>query len=123
MRCNHCQPLPETSLDLLGHLLPWNVGGTVLERRELALELLPVLLRHEPDVEERHHLADLHRGALHRAERGDDLLGRLDVAALQGSLGSLLGAAAYHWINLAAIWFAAGAALAFGALLAATIHR
>jgi hypothetical protein len=32
------------------------------------------------------------------------------------------GAAAYHWINLAAIWFAAGGALALSAIVAATIH-
>jgi uncharacterized membrane protein YoaK (UPF0700 family) len=37
--------------------------------------------------------------------------------------GSLCGALAYHWINLAAIWFAAGAALALGAILAVTVHR
>jgi uncharacterized membrane protein YoaK (UPF0700 family) len=36
--------------------------------------------------------------------------------------GSALGALGYHWINLAAIWFAAGAALALSALVAATIH-
>jgi uncharacterized membrane protein YoaK (UPF0700 family) len=36
--------------------------------------------------------------------------------------GSLCGALAYHWINLAAIWFAAGAALALSATTAATIH-
>jgi len=34
--------------------------------------------------------------------------------------GSLCGALAYYWINLAAIWFAAGAALALGAIQAAT---
>src|ERR1700710_607769 len=37
-------------------------------------------------------------------------------------MGSLCGALAYHWINLAAIWFAAGAALALSAIVAATIH-
>jgi uncharacterized membrane protein YoaK (UPF0700 family) len=37
--------------------------------------------------------------------------------------GSLCGALAYHWINLAAIWFAAGAALALSAIVAATSHR
>jgi hypothetical protein len=36
--------------------------------------------------------------------------------------GSLCGALAYNWINLAAIWFAAGAALALSAAVAATIH-
>ena len=36
--------------------------------------------------------------------------------------GSVCGALAYHWINLAAIWFAAGAALALSAIVAATIH-
>ena len=37
--------------------------------------------------------------------------------------GSLCGGLAYYWINLAAIWFAAGAALALSAILAATTHR
>ncbi len=36
---------------------------------------------------------------------------------------SLLGALAYQWINLAAIWFAAGFALALSAILALTVHR
>jgi uncharacterized membrane protein YoaK (UPF0700 family) len=36
--------------------------------------------------------------------------------------GSACGALAYHWINLAAIWFAAGAALALSAIVAVTIH-
>jgi uncharacterized membrane protein YoaK (UPF0700 family) len=37
--------------------------------------------------------------------------------------GSLCGALAYHWINLAAIWFAAAAALALSAAVAVTVHR
>jgi uncharacterized membrane protein YoaK (UPF0700 family) len=37
--------------------------------------------------------------------------------------GSVLGALAYHWINLAATWFAAGFALALSALVAATAKR
>jgi uncharacterized membrane protein YoaK (UPF0700 family) len=37
--------------------------------------------------------------------------------------GSLCGALAYHWINLAAIWFAAGVALALSAIVAVTVHR
>src|SRR5216684_4866445 len=37
--------------------------------------------------------------------------------------GSLCGALAYYWINLAAIWFAAGAALALSAIVAATAQR
>src|SRR3977135_3370691 len=37
-------------------------------------------------------------------------------------LGSLSGALAYHWINLAAIWFAAAGALALSGTIAATIH-
>ena len=36
------------------------------------------------------------------------------------AMGVVCGALAYHWINLAAIWFAAGAALALSAMLAAT---
>ena len=35
-------------------------------------------------------------------------------------IGVLCGALAYRWINLAAIWFAAGAALALSAMVAAT---
>jgi uncharacterized membrane protein YoaK (UPF0700 family) len=38
-------------------------------------------------------------------------------------MGSVCGGLAYYWINLAAIWFAAGAALALSAILAATTHR
>jgi len=37
--------------------------------------------------------------------------------------GSLCGALAYHWINLAAIWFAAASALALSAIVAMTVHR
>src|SRR5580692_3032442 len=36
--------------------------------------------------------------------------------------GAVCGALAYHWINLAAIWFAAGLALALSAMVAATVH-
>jgi uncharacterized membrane protein YoaK (UPF0700 family) len=36
--------------------------------------------------------------------------------------GAVCGALAYHWINLSAIWFAAGLALALSAMVAATIH-
>jgi uncharacterized membrane protein YoaK (UPF0700 family) len=38
-------------------------------------------------------------------------------------LGSLCGALAYHWINLAAIWFAAAGALALSGLVAATARQ
>jgi uncharacterized membrane protein YoaK (UPF0700 family) len=37
--------------------------------------------------------------------------------------GSVCGALAYHWINLAAIWFASGVALVMSAIVAATTHR
>ena len=37
--------------------------------------------------------------------------------------GGVLGALAYHWINLSAIWFAAAVALALSALAAATAKR
>jgi uncharacterized membrane protein YoaK (UPF0700 family) len=37
--------------------------------------------------------------------------------------GSVCGALAYHWLNLAAIWFAAAAALALSAWVAAIPHR
>jgi uncharacterized membrane protein YoaK (UPF0700 family) len=37
--------------------------------------------------------------------------------------GSLCGALAYHWLGLAAIWFAAGAAFGISAVLALTARR
>jgi uncharacterized membrane protein YoaK (UPF0700 family) len=37
--------------------------------------------------------------------------------------GSVCGALAYQWINLAAVWFAAVAALALSGIVAATTHR
>ena len=83
------QALLELLLDHLAHVLEGDRGRRVAQRGQLALELLAVLLGHEPDVEERHHLPDLHRGALHRAQRVDDLLGGLDVAALERHLPAL----------------------------------
>jgi uncharacterized membrane protein YoaK (UPF0700 family) len=38
-------------------------------------------------------------------------------------MGSACGALGYYWINLAAIWFAAGAALALSGIIAATAKR
>ena len=38
-------------------------------------------------------------------------------------LGSVGGALAYHWINLASIWFAAGVTLALSAIVAATAKK
>jgi uncharacterized membrane protein YoaK (UPF0700 family) len=38
-------------------------------------------------------------------------------------LGALLGAGAYRWINLAAIWFAAAFALVLSGIVAGSIHR
>ena len=58
------------------------------------------------------------------AVTGGDRLGWVPNLLLWAALaaGGVCGAAAYHWINLAAIWFAAGAALALSAIVAATIH-
>jgi len=55
---------------------------------------------------------------------GGDRFGRAPNLLLWAALvmGCLFGAAAYHWINLAAIWFAAGAALALSIIVAATVH-
>ena len=36
--------------------------------------------------------------------------------------GAVCGASAYHWINLAAVWFAAALALILSGIVAATIH-
>jgi uncharacterized membrane protein YoaK (UPF0700 family) len=55
---------------------------------------------------------------------GGDRLGWVPNLLLWAALavGAVLGGAAYHWINLASIWFAAAAALALSAIVAATIH-
>jgi len=66
-------------------------------------------------------------------------VGQLAAAALKGGArwgwvsnlllwaalvaGSVCGGFAYLWINLAAIWFAAGSALALSAIVAVTVHR
>ena len=66
-------------------------------------------------------------------------VGQLAAAALKGGprwgwasnlllwaalvAGSLCGGLAYLWINLAAIWFAAGSALALSAIVAVNVHR
>ncbi len=73
----------ELGLDHLAHVVEADVGSGVAQGAELALELVAVLLGDQPDVEEAQDLPELHRRALHRAERGDDLLGRLDVALLE----------------------------------------
>ncbi len=85
--------LAELGLDHLAHVGEADLRRGVAQLAELALELLAVLLRDEPDVEEAHHLPELHRRALHRPERGHDLLGRLEVAALERGLLALLAAA------------------------------
>jgi uncharacterized membrane protein YoaK (UPF0700 family) len=56
---------------------------------------------------------------------GGPRLGWLPNLLLWAALvaGSLCGALAYHWINLAAIWFAAGSALVLGAIVGLTIRR
>jgi uncharacterized membrane protein YoaK (UPF0700 family) len=66
-------------------------------------------------------------------------VGQLAAAALKGGprwgwvsnlllwaalvAGSVCGGLAYLWISLAAIWFAAGGALALSAIVAVTVHR
>jgi hypothetical protein len=82
--------LAQVLLDHLSHPLVRDRRRRVAQRGELRLELLAVLLRHQPEVEEREHLPDLHRGALHPAEHRDDLLRGLDLAPLEGLVGALL---------------------------------
>jgi hypothetical protein len=82
----------EFLLDHLAHVLERDRRGRVPQRRELVLELLAVLLGHQADIEERHHLSDLHRSALHRPQRRDDLFGGLDVSPLERCLALVLGA-------------------------------
>src|SRR3954447_7376518 len=77
-------------LDDLLHVLEGDLRRGVAQLGELGLELLAVLGRDEADVEERHHLPELHRRALHGAQGGDDLLGGLDLTARERLVGALL---------------------------------
>ena len=81
--------------DLL-HVLEGDLRRRVAQLGQLGLELLAELLGDEADVQEGHHLAELHRRALHGAQGGDDLLGRLDLAAGHRVLGGLLVAGQVH---------------------------
>ena len=80
----------EVLLDHPAHLLEGDRRRGVAQLGQLALELLAVLLGDEPDVEEGHHLPELHRRALHRPEHRDDLLGGLELAPRHRLLGGLL---------------------------------
>ncbi len=82
----------ELLLDHLAHVLEGDRRRGITQRCELALKLGPVLLGHEADVDERHHLSELHCRALHLSERLDDLLRRFDVTPLEGGLAPRLGA-------------------------------
>ena len=79
-------------LDHLPHLLERNGGRGIAQLCQLALELVAMLLRHQTDVQEGHHLAKLHRGSLHRPEHGHDLLGGLQLAPGHRLFGGRLGA-------------------------------
>ncbi len=80
------------ALDDLLHVLVGDLRRGVAQLGELGLELFAVLLGNEADVEERHDLAKLHRRALHRPERRDDLLGGLELALGERLLAPLVAA-------------------------------
>ena len=82
----------EVLLDHAAHLLEGDGRRGVAQLGQLPLELVAVLLGDQADVQEGHHLAELHRGALHRPEHRHDLLGGLELAAGHRLLGGLLAA-------------------------------
>ncbi len=84
--------LIEILLDDLAHLLEGHLRGRVAQLGQLALKLLAVLLGHQADVQERQHLPELHRRALHGAQHGHDLLGRFELAPGQRLLGRVVAA-------------------------------
>ena len=77
---DHVERIVVLLLEDLLHVLERDLRRRVAQLGELGLELLAELLGDQADVEERHHLPELHRRALHRPQRGDDLLGRLELA-------------------------------------------
>ena len=66
--------------------------GPLLKRREDLLELGAYVLGHEPQIDCRERLADLHRGAAHAGEDLHERLGGLELLARAG-LAAALGAA------------------------------
>ena len=64
--------------------------GGVAQLGELRLDALLELGREGAGVDERGHLADLHRRALHLPEHVEDLLGGLDLATLRGGAAAVL---------------------------------
>ena len=73
---------PRSRLDHLAHLLERHARRGVAQLRELLLEPPVRLRRQRARVDERGHLAELHRGALHLAEHVQHALGRLQLALL-----------------------------------------
>ena len=92
LREHVAQPLAEVVLDDLPHLGEGDPRGGVAQLGELRLHPLLELGREGAGVDERGHLADLHRRALHLAEHVEDLLGRLHLAARRGGVPRLLAA-------------------------------
>ena len=78
------EPLAQAVLDHLAHALERHARGGVAQLGQLGLDALLELGREGAGVDERGHLADLHRRALHLAEHLEDLLGRLHLAARRG---------------------------------------
>ena len=83
---------PYSSSSTFYDLLPRHRRRRGAQLRQLLLVDLAVLRRQELGVDERGELADLHRRALHLAERPRHLQRRLEVARLELLLGALLRA-------------------------------
>ena len=84
--------LAQVGLEHLAHLLERHARRGVAQLGELLLQAPVDLGRQRARVDERRHLADLHRGALHLPEHVEDALGHLDLTPLGGLAAPLLRA-------------------------------
>lgn len=82
----------ELVLDHPLHVLERNRRSRIPQLCELGLQFVPIIRREPAPVDQRCHLPDLHRGALHLTEHGDDVFGNLPAAAHVGCPSPLLGA-------------------------------
>ena len=102
------EALAVLALEHAPHVVERHARRGVAQLGERRLHLVAVGRRHGVEVDDRQHLAGLHRDALHRAEHAHDLPRRVDLAAAE-RIGRVVRRAARFAAEVAA-YFAASVA-------------